>query len=240
MDELTIAVVDPHGEQARFALGQYFAELDERFEEGFDAAAAMDEAAESLVAPLGSFVVATIADDVVGCGAVLYLDDERAEIKRMWIDGRHRGLGLGKRLLAHLEQEISDTGRTEVLLDTNRALPVAAAMYRAFGYTPTERYNDNPYAHLWFRKQLPAPSVVTMADDALTGETTELLQALIRNACVNDGTPDSGDEIRNADVLQTFLEGAGLDVQRFESRPDRASVVARIEGSDPERTRRCA
>ncbi len=56
-----------------------------------------------------------------------------------------------------------------------------------------------------------------MADDALTGETVELLQALIRNACVNDGTPESGDESRNADVLQTFLEGAGLDVARFEA-----------------------
>ena len=72
-----------------------------------------------------------------------------------------------------------------------------------------------------------------MAADALTGETTELLQTLIRNRCVNDGSPDSGFESRNADALQTFLEGAGLDVARYEARPGRASVVARIEGSDP-------
>src|SRR5690606_12104190 len=58
-------------------------------------------------------------------------------------------------------------------------------------------------------------------------------QTLIRNACVNDGAPDSGEETRSADTLTTFLEGAGLDVQRFESRPGRGSVVARIEGSDP-------
>ena len=73
----------------------------------------------------------------------------------------------------------------------------------------------------------------------LTGETTELLQAMIRNACVNDGTPDSGDEIRNADLLTTFLEGSGLDIQRFESHPGRASVVARIEGSDPNAPKLC-
>jgi acetylornithine deacetylase/succinyl-diaminopimelate desuccinylase-like protein len=72
-----------------------------------------------------------------------------------------------------------------------------------------------------------------MPDASLTGETVDLLQTLIRSACVNDGTPDSGDESRNADVLQHFLEGAGLDTQRFESRPRRASLVARIEGSDP-------
>lgn len=69
--------------------------------------------------------------------------------------------------------------------------------------------------------------------DALAGASTELLQALIRNACVNDGTPTSGGEIRNADLLQTYLEGSGLEVERFESLPGRASLVARIEGTDP-------
>jgi acetylornithine deacetylase/succinyl-diaminopimelate desuccinylase-like protein len=69
--------------------------------------------------------------------------------------------------------------------------------------------------------------------DAFTGPTTELLQELIRNECVNDGTPDSGNEVRNADLLQTYLEGAGLDVERFDSRPGRTSIVARIEGSEP-------
>lgn len=69
--------------------------------------------------------------------------------------------------------------------------------------------------------------------EAAAGPTTELLQALIRNQCVNDGSPDSGDEFRNADLLQQYLEGAGLGVERFESRPGRTSIVARIEGSDP-------
>ncbi|MET0146381.1 MAG: M20/M25/M40 family metallo-hydrolase [Ilumatobacteraceae bacterium] len=75
---------------------------------------------------------------------------------------------------------------------------------------------------------------MTNADiDSFSGPTTELLQALIRNRCVNDGTPDSGGELRNADLLQTYLEGAGLDVERFENRPGRTSIVARIEGTDP-------
>ena len=60
-----------------------------------------------------------------------------------------------------------------------------------------------------------------------------MLQALIRNACVNDGSEDSGDEARNVDVLRSVLEGPGVDVQTFTSRPGRESLVARIEGSDP-------
>jgi len=70
-------------------------------------------------------------------------------------------------------------------------------------------------------------------------ETVELLQSLIRNECVNDGTPDSGGERANADLLAAYLEGAGLDVQRFTSRQDRTSIVARIEGSDPSAPRLC-
>lgn len=66
----------------------------------------------------------------------------------------------------------------------------------------------------------------------LTSETTELLQQLIRNGCVNDGTRDSGQEVRNADVLESYLEGSGFDMQRFEAVPGRPSLVARMEGSD--------
>ena len=65
------------------------------------------------------------------------------------------------------------------------------------------------------------------------GEVVELLSQLIGNACVNDGTPESGHEHRSAAVLAAYLEGAGLDFQRYQSRPGRESLVARIEGSDP-------
>ena len=64
-------------------------------------------------------------------------------------------------------------------------------------------------------------------------ETVELLQTLIRNACVNDGHMDSGQEIRNADVLTTYLEGAGVEVQQYHAAPGRTSLVARIEGPTP-------
>ena len=67
----------------------------------------------------------------------------------------------------------------------------------------------------------------------LADTTTELLQQLIRNECVNDGSKDSGHELRSVDTLQGFLEGGGLDIQRFEPAPGRGSLVAKIEGSDP-------
>lgn len=65
------------------------------------------------------------------------------------------------------------------------------------------------------------------------GIATELLQTLIRNECVNDGTPGSGSEFRNAEVLAGFLEGATSESATFSPLEGRTSVVARIEGSDP-------
>ena len=71
--------------------------------------------------------------------------------------------------------------------------------------------------------------------DTLTGESVELLQQLIRNQCVNDGSVGSGQEVRTSDVLRAYLDGSGLDVQVFEPEgaPGRTSLVARIEGTDP-------
>ncbi|HZN14904.1 MAG TPA: M20/M25/M40 family metallo-hydrolase [Acidimicrobiales bacterium] len=67
----------------------------------------------------------------------------------------------------------------------------------------------------------------------VTDEVTDLLQHLIRNACVNDGSPASGQEVRSVDVLQSYLGQSGLDVDVYEPQPGRSSLVARIEGSDP-------
>jgi acetylornithine deacetylase/succinyl-diaminopimelate desuccinylase-like protein len=76
--------------------------------------------------------------------------------------------------------------------------------------------------------------MASSVDDDPTGEVTDLLQHLIRNACVNDGTPSSGGESRSVDTLASYLEGSGLDLERYEAVAGRASLVGRIEGSDPE------
>jgi acetylornithine deacetylase/succinyl-diaminopimelate desuccinylase-like protein len=71
-----------------------------------------------------------------------------------------------------------------------------------------------------------------MSLDQLTAEPTELLRTMIRNACVNDDTIGSGQEIRNVQALEDYFAGSGLACRRFEAAPGRASLVARIEGRD--------
>ena len=136
-------------------MSQYFEELDRRFTDGFAAGEALEEAAVMFKPPVGLVVVASNEGITVACGAIHFVDDTTGEIKRMWISGALRGVGLGKRLLTFLEEQIAASGRSRVLLDTNASLVEAIAMYRSCGYRPTGRYNDNPYADLWFEKNVP-------------------------------------------------------------------------------------
>jgi GNAT superfamily N-acetyltransferase len=152
---VTFDVVDPASADARVAIGQYFAELDARFSDGFDpGAGGAGHDAEHLSAPTGAFVVARRDVLVVGCGGVQRVDAETAEIKRMWVLADERGHGLGRRLLAHLEGVARSLGYGRVVLDTNESLTEAVTMYARSGYRTIERYNDNPYAHHWFAKDL--------------------------------------------------------------------------------------
>ena len=66
----------------------------------------------------------------------------------------------------------------------------------------------------------------------LVEETTDLLQHLIRNECVNDGTVESGHEMKSVQTLESYLRMPGVEMKRYEPSAGRGSLVLRIEGSD--------
>lgn len=68
----------------------------------------------------------------------------------------------------------------------------------------------------------------------LAGTTLALLQELVRNACENDLTPDSGQEVRNAETLEAFFAGTPVTTRRIEPHPGRVSLIVTIEGTDPQ------
>jgi DNA-binding MarR family transcriptional regulator len=138
---------DPGSPDARWCLGHYYAELDERFEEGFETPAGPPT-------DILAFLVARVGGQPAGCAILRALGPDAAEIVRMWVDRPQRGLGIATRLLAALEDEARARGLGLVRLDTNRSLDEAKAMYRGAGYVEIERYNDNPYANHWFEKRL--------------------------------------------------------------------------------------
>ncbi len=154
--EVRFEVVDPRRTEAVAAMEAYFAELDERFPNGFDAGDAATADAEHFEAPSGAFVLAFADGTVAGCGAVQTIADEVGEIKRMWIAPDQRGRGIARQLLERLEAVVADLGHTTIRLDTNAVLTDAIRMYERAGYRRIDRYNDNAYAELFFEKPAPA------------------------------------------------------------------------------------
>jgi DNA-binding MarR family transcriptional regulator/GNAT superfamily N-acetyltransferase len=144
------------GEAAQYCLAQYFQELAERFEEGFDTARAKAEADNSMSPPDGCFLAVRLFGRAIGCGGLRTMAPGVGEIKRMWVAPEARGLGVARRLLGALEARAAGLGLHTVRLDTNRALTQAQSLYAKAGYHAIERFNDNPYADFWFEKELSA------------------------------------------------------------------------------------
>jgi DNA-binding MarR family transcriptional regulator/GNAT superfamily N-acetyltransferase len=150
-----VDIVDPASADAQFCIGEYFAELGRRFEGGFDHALSISAEVHELRLPAGLFLVASLRGEPVGCGALKFHGRRPAELKRMWVAGSARGLGLGRRLLSELEQRAAEHGVRTVRLETNKSLTEAISLYRSAGYREVAAFNDEPYAHHWFEKRLP-------------------------------------------------------------------------------------
>jgi DNA-binding MarR family transcriptional regulator/GNAT superfamily N-acetyltransferase len=150
-----VDVESPTSPAAQFCLQSYFAELDTRFDAGFDPSRSISADAEELTEPAGLLLVARLRDQPVGCGALKLRRGAPAEIKRMWVAPTARGLGVGRRILNELEQQARDRGVDLVHLETNKTLREATTLYRSAGYVEVDAFNDEPYAHHWFEKRLP-------------------------------------------------------------------------------------
>jgi DNA-binding MarR family transcriptional regulator len=151
---MRFAVEDPGTPDARWCFEQYFAELEKRFDGGFDPARSNPLDARELRPPNGVLLIARLREMPIGCGALQFHQDAPAVLKRMWIAPSARGLGAGRRMLQELEQYAREAGVAVLRLDTNRNLTEAIALYRRLGYVEIDNFNNEPYAHYWFEKRL--------------------------------------------------------------------------------------
>ena len=119
---VAIDVIDPGLPVAQRCLQAYYDELDRRFATGFDPARARPTAVDDMRPPAGAFLVATRRGEALGCGALKFHPDGVTELKRLWVDAAARGLGVGRRLVARLEEHAAANGARVVRLDTNAAL----------------------------------------------------------------------------------------------------------------------
>jgi GNAT superfamily N-acetyltransferase len=84
-------------------------------------------------------VVLVVRDDdgiPVGCGALCFLADGVAEVKRMYVVPAARGRDVAKAVLTGLEDAARQRGRTTLRLETGPRQPEAVALHAGAGYRP--------------------------------------------------------------------------------------------------------
>lgn len=149
---VTVDAVDDDSDMARHCLHAYAEELATRFPEGYSTSALVKPG--ELTGNAGAFLVAREEGRPIGCGAWHRLGPETAEVRHLWVGEEARGLGLGRRLLRHLETDATSHGITLLRLGTHTTLTEAIALYRSSGYREIQPYDDSPYNQLAFEKPL--------------------------------------------------------------------------------------
>lgn len=157
------------GEVAHALVAALHAEIDERYademtawtpeERDADAVGYLGEVTVELTTrPRGVFMLAWLDGQPVGCGALKPLDDAVGigEVKRMFTAPGGRRQGVGRAVLARLEEVAIELGYERMQLETGTAQPEALALYASHGWhriASYGRYKDEP-SSVCFAKDL--------------------------------------------------------------------------------------
>jgi GNAT superfamily N-acetyltransferase len=111
---------------------------------------------EILDEPGAGMWLAWLGEQAVGCVVVRRLDSipGAAECKRLYVKSAARGHGIADALMDALETHARSQGFKWIYLDTYDDLKPAIALYAKRGYKACERYNKNPQATCFFRKNI--------------------------------------------------------------------------------------
>jgi putative acetyltransferase len=99
---------------------------------------------EELRQPNVTFLTARLEVTIIGCGAYVNHDGAYAEIKRMFVLPRFRGLRVGQRILGELESLARASGLRVARLETGVAQPEALHLYEKAGYRKCGTFGSYP------------------------------------------------------------------------------------------------
>jgi putative acetyltransferase len=105
---------------------------------------------EYAAAAKGALLVADNGDDLVGCVALRAFSGESCEMKRLYVDPRARGSGIGRQLVERVLDRARSFGYQTMLLDTLPSMQTAQALYREIGFVETRPYRKNPVQGVTF------------------------------------------------------------------------------------------
>lgn len=89
---------------------------------------------DEFLPPAGVFLAARRDGEIIGCGGICRLADGVAELRRMYVAPAARGLGVGRRLLAALEEQALALGYASIRLETGFRQREAVGLYESAGF----------------------------------------------------------------------------------------------------------
>jgi putative acetyltransferase len=100
--------------------------------------------ASKLFSPDITVFGARIDGELVGVGAIRKLDAHHAELKSMHTLAKSRGSGVGKAMVAHIEDFARSSGIERMSLETgtNEAFKPARELYKSLGYNSCDAFGD--------------------------------------------------------------------------------------------------
>jgi ribosomal protein S18 acetylase RimI-like enzyme len=105
--------------------------------------------------PEGALLLACDGEVFVGCSGVRKLDEETAELKRMYVKNEYRGYHIGTSLLQRSIDLAKEIGYKKIRLDTLENMTQAQQLYSSFGFYKIPSYRFNPLAGtIFMEKQL--------------------------------------------------------------------------------------
>jgi putative acetyltransferase len=107
---------------------------------------------EKLLRERVAFFVSRADGQAAGCGGVMIVEREYAEIKRMYVRPAFRGRGLGRLMLEHLVAHARAQGLSVIRLETGIHQREAIALYESSGFRrigPFGAYTDDPVSRCY-------------------------------------------------------------------------------------------
>jgi putative acetyltransferase len=87
-------------------------------------------------------VVCFVNDEPVGCGAFKPFEEDKVEVKRMFVMPQLRGRGIGLQVLQELERWAVELGYKACVLETGKKQPEAISLYTKAGYHIIPNYGQ--------------------------------------------------------------------------------------------------
>jgi ribosomal protein S18 acetylase RimI-like enzyme len=94
--------------------------------------------------PRGMILLAEVDEVIAGCVAARPIEDDRCEMKRLYVKPEFRGRGVGRALARAVLDAACAAGYGRMRLDTVPQMSEAIGLYRSLGFVEIEPYRVNP------------------------------------------------------------------------------------------------